>query len=94
MADLNVTPLELHDAGVKICKYADEIQEVTTKLKRIINELNGRWTGLAADAYYQTFKKVENELTQFPDATKSLGDTIQGAATKFSETDEAVLKRF
>jgi WXG100 family type VII secretion target len=89
MVEIRVSPERLRSVASQLDNQRTEIDSTLTRMKGMIDNLSGEWSGLAQLDYAQMFdSEVPRMQTQINEILENLTQALRKVATDFERTDQ------
>lgn len=89
MAEIKVTPALLRERANSLRGFKEEHDGAMNKIKTLIDNLPGEFTGEAASSYIEKFHGMQTTFTNFSELLDSLAKKLDDVANNFENTDNA-----
>lgn len=87
MAQLRVTPEQLHGRAAEYRTQAGEVEGVIAKLDSLIGVLESEWEGNSASKYISQYSDLRPSFVSMQQLITELASSLDQQANKFAEAD-------
>lgn len=92
--EVKFTAQELLEKAGQIKTQQGNFEQAVTSIAKIVNSLEGRWTGSAQTAFSQKMKEVDKILMDFSKALETYGAGMDSYARDMSDIDQKYANKF
>ena len=78
---------QLTDAGVKLCGFSDELNNIITDSKRIVTDLSGSMEGTIAQKSEDVFNELYRELLKYVEEIAACGEAVKASSAGMEKID-------
>ncbi len=89
MAQLKVTPEQLHSRANEYREQSKEVEGVISKLDSLMSALEGEWEGSSASKYIEKYQELLPSFKNMQELIAQLADALDKEANKFEEADNS-----
>lgn len=87
MAQLRVTPEQLHGRASEYRAQGDEVQGVIDKLDSLINVLESEWEGNSATKYISQYSELRPSFVSMQELITNLAKELDDKANEYERAD-------
>jgi WXG100 family type VII secretion target len=92
--DLQMTPEDVMNKANQLSIVAENLDKQVTELGNKVEEMTGVWTGMASNAFYNMYVRMEDALRGFPKILEGIAQEAKGSAKAIDSTDDALAQQF
>lgn len=88
MSIIQVTPERLNSEAERLLKLKSRQENEMTRLRSVVNNLEGQWKGNAYIAFVEEFNAMQNSFRSFSSLLESYADLMKSSANQLQQTDK------
>lgn len=88
--EIRMTPDQMDERAGQYDEQRDIVDGVITSMSNLLTQLQGEWTGKAAEAYAAKFEELKPGFEKARDLIHDIAQSLRQSAAAIRETDENI----
>ena len=91
---IRITPEQMRGRAKEVHVQKDTFEDVISKMRNIINELQTEWEGQASRSFYDQFERLQPAFEQMRQLLYDLGGQLNSTADALEQLDQQIASKF